>query len=41
MKEINVKKELKEFAKNLYSVLNPDIIDSIGKKHSFSGSRQH
>ena len=23
MKEINVKKELKEFAKNLYSVLNP------------------
>ena len=36
MKEINVKKELKEFAKNLYSVLNPDIIDSIGKKHSFS-----
>ena len=36
MKDISIKKELKEFAKNLYSVLNSSIIDNIGKKHCFS-----
>ncbi len=36
MKKTSIKKELKEFSKNLYSVLNPDIVDNIGKKYSFS-----
>lgn len=36
MKETSIKKELNDFSKKLYSVLNPDIIDTIGKKYSFS-----
>ena len=36
MKNTCIKSESKDFSEKLYSVLNPDIIDTIGKKHFFS-----
>lgn len=36
MKKNHLKEELNSFSQKLYSVLNPQIINDIGKKHSFS-----